>query len=82
MLLKFVNTNTSAVTINWDNQIIIAGNSTPVQEGSSTIIVQPGEISVSSCAIADFPQLIVRSAKLMPADSIEGFSFQNLQITQ
>jgi len=82
VLLKFVNSNASAVTLNWGNQLVVVGNINPVDAGNGTIVVQPGEVSIASCALAEYPQLVVRHYSLMPDDVIQGFIFQNLQVSQ
>lgn len=80
VLIKFINSNAWAVTLSWENQLAIVGNSNPVSAGRKTFVVQPGEVSAATCYLAVYPELVVRYDANMPEDVIASFVFKNITV--
>lgn len=83
ILLKIVNTNSSPVTIDWENIISIGGNNNATSAGTGSIVLQSGEqVSAESCINPLYPQLVIRHELLQPDIVIQKFIFQSLRVSQ
>jgi hypothetical protein len=82
VFLKFINTNSYAVVISWDDQVLLTNSNTPIKvnEGISTLDVNPGILLAEDCATSPFRQLLSRPV-VLPDDTIQSFVFLNLRVT-
>lgn len=81
--LRFVNSNTGAVQVSWKGEIQFSGESQPrsIKEQSSSLTIQNGEVSGTSCINPVIAELVVKQ-ELSPVVNMEAYFFQQLTITQ
>ena len=80
--LRFVNANTGAVTISWNDEIQFTGEPSPrtLKAENSAITIQSGETAGTTCVNPAVPELVVKPT-VSPIVNIESYSFQQLTIT-
>jgi hypothetical protein len=80
--LRFVNNNLGAAQVSWKGEIRFSGESQPrsIKEQISSLTIQNGEISGTSCINPAIAELVVKQ-ELSPVVNMEAYLFQQLTIT-
>lgn len=81
--LRFVNSNAGAVQVSWKGEIQFTGEAVPrsVKEENSSLTLQNGEISGTTCTNPANAELVVKPT-VSPVVNMEAYFFQQLTITQ
>lgn len=81
--LRFVNSNAGAVQVSWKGEVQFTGEpiTRAVKEGNSTLTIQNGEVSGTSCTNPIIAELVVKPTQ-SPVVNMEAYFFQQLTITQ
>lgn len=81
--LRFVNSNSGAVQVSWKGEIQFTGEAVPrsVKEENSSLTLQNGEISGTTCTNPANAELVVKPT-VSPVVNMEAYFFQQLTITQ
>lgn len=81
--LRFVNSNAGAVQISWRGEIQFTGEEKPrsIQEENTSLTLQKGEVSGTSCINPAIAELVVKPQHA-PIVNMEAYFFHQLTITQ
>jgi hypothetical protein len=81
--LRFVNSNAGAVRVSWKGEVQFTGEAVPrsIKEENSSLTLQNGEISGTTCTNPANAELVVKPT-VSPVVNMEAYFFQQLTITQ
>lgn len=81
--LRFVNSNSGAVQVSWKGEVQFTGEAVPrsIKEENSSLTLQNGEISGTTCTNPANAELVVKPT-VSPVVNMEAYFFQQLTITQ